>query len=101
MEQKNLLPTPPEKITLTGKFESTKGVMTQLSCFCYNGGYLITEGGKKVAVCFPKDEEEIPCTLISIVGEYVTETKDSDPNGVCAGGTITYLSVSSFECMGK
>jgi hypothetical protein len=90
-----------EKITLEGKFESKKGVMTQLSCFCYNCGYLITGSGQRVAVCFPKDEEEISCTTISLTGEYVTETKSSDPNGVCSGGTITYLKVSSFECIGK
>jgi len=90
-----------EKVTLQGKFESKKGVMTQLSCFCYNCGYLITGSGQRVAICFPKDEEEINCTAISVTGEYVTETRASDPNGVCSGGTLTFLKVSSFECIGK
>jgi hypothetical protein len=87
-----------DEISLTGSFESKKGVMVSLSCYCYNCGYLTTSDGESVSVCIEDKNTDIDCKKPTLKGKYVTVTKEKDANGVCSGGTITYFMVSSVIC---
>ena len=84
--------------TLSGSFESKRGVMVALSCFCYNGGYLNTASGEEIAICIADDKTEINCKNPTFTGDYVTLTQAKDTNGVCPGGTMTYFKATSVRC---
>ncbi len=47
-----------EQITVTGSFQSVEGVMDKLSCFCSHGGYIETEEGTIISVCFNETIEK-------------------------------------------
>lgn len=66
-------------LTLTGTFESKKGVMTELSLYCYNCGYLTTSDNNEIALCFEGDED-IPEGILTVTGNYATVSKDDKPN---------------------
>lgn len=87
-----------EALTLIGTFESRRGVMDPLSCFCYNCGYLTTAKGEKIAVCITDEGVTLDCKNVVCKGKYVTVKKDKETNGVCAGGTMTYFEASSVKC---
>lgn len=78
--------------TVTGSFRSVSGVMDELSCFCSNGGYVTTEDGLSVAVCF--DEPVESCDKIKVTG-YRT-SKKIESNGACSGGMMGFLKVQSY-----
>ena len=84
--------------TLSGSFESKRGVMVALSCFCYNGGYLNTSSGEEIAICIADDKAEVSCKSPTFTGEYVTVTQAKDANGVCPGGTMTYFKATLVRC---
>jgi len=84
--------------SLSGSFESKRGVIVALSCFCYNGGYLNTASGEEIAICIADDKTEINCKSPTFTGEYVTVTQAKDTNGVCPGGTMTYFKATSVRC---
>ena len=90
-------PNQPET-TLTGTFENKRGVMDPLSCFCFNCGYVTTAKGERVAVCIAEENFDINCKKALLKGKYVTVKQESDPNGVCSGGTMTYFEASSVTC---
>lgn len=86
--------------SLTGTFESKKGVMTDVSCYCYNVGYLNT-GGEQVAVCF----DELPNSSdlkIECKGKMTVEgslrSKSTESNGPCPGGTMELFYVTKWTC---
>jgi len=91
----------------TGTFSSKRGVMHQLSCHCFDGGYLTTEGGDKIAVCFEKGElEEVQshfddpvCKKMKVTGEMIQHYLPPAKGGPCSGGSMTYLKVRSFTCL--
>lgn len=78
--------------TVTGSFRSVSGVMDELSCYCSNGGYVTTEDGAMVAVCF--DEPVESCDKITVTG-YRT-SKKIQSNGACPEGIMGFLKVQSF-----
>ena len=84
--------------TLTGSFESKRGVMVALSCFCYNCGYLTTAAGESIAVCLVDDNATVDCKQVVFKGKYVTVTQEKDANGVYAGGKMTYFEARSVRC---
>jgi hypothetical protein len=83
-----------EQKTITGSFRSVSGVMNELSCYCSNGGYVTTEDGSEVAVCFNADEEVPSCDKITVTG-YMT-SKKIESNGVCPGGMMGFLKVQTY-----
>lgn len=88
-----------ETIVIEGIFESKQGVMTPLSCYCGNGGYVTTADGKQIAVCFEGLLDAIPCKKISIKGIYKTVTNSPEPTNPCPKGEMTYLKVLEFRCL--
>ncbi|NVK65899.1 MAG: hypothetical protein HWE22_14995 [Flavobacteriales bacterium] len=81
-----------EQKTITGSFQSVEGVMDRLSCFCYHSGYVTTEDGERIAVCFEETVES--CPKITVTG-YQTSKKISE-NGACSKGIMGYLKVQSY-----
>lgn len=86
------------QIVASGNFQSVSGAMDELSCYCSNGGYVVSSAGKKVALCFKEGENPKNCTVIEAKGRYKTTQIDSEPSSPCAGGSMTYLEVESFTC---
>ena len=86
-----------ETLTLKGTFKSTKGVMTALSCYCFNGGYLTDNNGQEVALCF-EDDKNIPCNRIAVTGYYTTQTNTPEPTSPCPKGEARYFKVISLDC---
>jgi hypothetical protein len=89
---------PSEEITLSGTYETRRGVMDALSCFCYNGGYITTAKGERIAICIADEGINIDCKRVLVKGKYLTVTKEKEPNGVCAGGTMTYFEANTVSC---
>jgi hypothetical protein len=95
-----------QKVTIEGEFSSKRGVMHRLSCFCFDGGYITTESGDEIAVCFEKGEletaasksEKFVCDHITVTGVYVEKTISPDVSSPCTAGTMRYLKVMSFTC---
>lgn len=86
-------------ITLTGTFESQKGVMTPLSCYCFNSGMLTASDGKKINICFGENDKEISCKTISVTGFYKTVKNSPEQTSPCPKGEMTYFSVVNFKCL--
>lgn len=87
-------------VTLTGKYKSLKGVMNNLSCYCYDVGYLTTEAGKRIAVCF-KDikSSEINCkNKLIVTGNFQTIKHNSGDNDPCPSGERKIFMVKSYSC---
>ena len=87
-----------EIITLEGEFRSTKGVMTSLSCYCYNSGVIKQADESTIDLCF-EENVEIPCTKIRVTGIYITESKQVDENNPCASGSMELFKVISYTCL--
>ena len=87
-----------EVFTLEGEFRSTKGVMTSLSCYCYNSGVIKQADESTIDICF-EENVEVPCTKIRVTGRYITESKQVDPNNPCASGSMQLFKVISYTCL--
>jgi hypothetical protein len=83
---------------LQGSFRSTKGVMQVLSCYCFNGGYLVDKFGKLTPICFENSDVDISCDKITILGHYKTIKNKAEPTSVCKAGEMTYFNVVKFQC---
>jgi len=69
-----------ESETITVPFQSNKGVMNELSCYCYNGGFLTTESGERIAIFITNEDSEITCEKISFTEHYETIERAEDGN---------------------
>lgn len=93
-------------VTVEGKFSCKRGVMTKLSCYCFDAGYITTASGDEIAICFEKGEmeaaaqksEEFGCDDITVTGVYVDKVIAPEAGEVCSPGTMRYLKVMSFNC---
>ena len=93
-------------VTVEGQFTSKRGVMAQLSCYCYDAGYITTASGDEIAICFEKGEMEAAaeksgefgCDQITVTGVYVDKVIAPEAGEVCSPGTMRYLKVVSFNC---
>ncbi len=86
-------------ITLSGTFESKQGVMTPLSCYCFNGGFLTTSDAKSIPVCFDNEANNMDCKKIRVTGYYKTMTNNPEPTSPCPKGEMTYFGVVSYTCL--
>jgi hypothetical protein len=84
--------------SLKGTYKSVIGVMDLLSCYCLNGGYLTTQDGKEIPICFENIEEEIECNYLVVEGNYITKKIDPDSTNPCPAGEMTLFYVTSYEC---
>ena len=87
-----------KKITVTGNFKSIKGAMKELSCYCYNSGYLTTNDNKVIPVCLSSNNIKVDCTNVKFTGYYETKEIKPNKNDVCPSGKMTYLKVVSHKC---
>lgn len=92
--------TPTEQmLTFTGTYESKQGVMTPLSCYCGNGGYLTPKDEKRIAICFEGNNDWMTCKNMTITGFYKTIKNNPEPTSPCPKGEMTYLKVVTFKCI--
>ena len=87
-----------------GTFESTKGKMDKLSCFCYDGGYLEIGYNEYVELCFSElDESQLEaiegCERIRVMGGFVEKHIEYNPQSPCSGGSMLLLMVTKVECL--
>ncbi|MBN2662325.1 MAG: hypothetical protein JXR68_01640 [Bacteroidales bacterium] len=83
-----------------GTYESKTGVMTDISCYCYQVGYFYATNGEDFVVCFPNGTEEPMCyENVKIDGyfQYVEITPDN--NSACSAGGMEIFYVTDFECL--
>ncbi|MCP4442978.1 MAG: hypothetical protein GY810_29070 [Aureispira sp.] len=87
------------KNKVTGTFRSVSGVMNELSCHCSDGGYVKTEEGESVAVCFKKTGmPEGDCATIEVEGTYKNSKNNPEPTSPCPKGEMQILMVSKYTC---
>ena len=85
--------------TLTGDYQSSRGVMTPLSCYCSDGGTLAVSEDEKIKVCFDKlDKKPENCQKITVTGHYETLANDPEETSPCPKGTMKVFVVESFKC---
>ena len=84
--------------SLEGTYESVMGVMDSLSCYCFNGGYLTTQDGKEIPICFENDQEEIKCDYVVMEGYYKTKKINPEPTNPCPAGEMSYFNIVSYSC---
>lgn len=88
-------------VHLSGTYESKKGVMHKISCYGFNIGYLTTEKGEKVVVCFDNLDNsadlKVDCENIAVQGHYSEKTIEGKGN--CAAGTLKILYVEEWSCL--
>lgn len=84
--------------TIEGSFESLKGVMKDLSCYCFNCGYITTSSGEEIPVCFENDEIKVNCSNIIAKGFYKEESIEPDNNSPCSAGKMRIFYIDTFEC---
>lgn len=82
-----------------GSYQSVAGVMKNLSCYCYNCGYLTSADGEKIAISFDEATDEIiKCETMSVKGYFKEIVRESNAKSPCPGGTRTILIVTEYEC---
>lgn len=86
-------------VTIEGDFRSIQGVMDQLSCYCFNGGYVTLESGEQVAACFEEDAEVRECDRIKITGVQEEIENNPEKSSPCPKGTMSIMNVTTFECL--
>jgi len=82
-----------------GQFQSVKGVMNNLSCYCYNAGFLTLEDGSEFSICFKDGDIEINCTKLSVTGEFEIVAIEDNPMSACSQGERKILVVNSYKCV--
>lgn len=84
--------------TFRGKFRSTQGIKTAISCYCDNGGYLKTEAGETIAICLDGIKAAVSCEILEVKGQYITKSNDPEPENPCSQGQMEIFMVSSYQC---
>lgn len=87
-------------ITLEGSYESIKGVMKNLSCYCYDAGYLTFDTDEEVGVCFDEMDGDGPgtCEHLTVKGYFKDVTIDPKPTNPCPAGTKKIFIATSYSC---
>lgn len=89
-----------DEYEFVGTYESKTGVMTDISCYCYQVGYFYATNGEDFVVCFPDGTQEPSCSEnVKIDGyfQYVEITPDN--NSACSAGGMEIFHVTDFECL--
>ncbi|ASS48689.1 MAG: hypothetical protein A3D31_06950 [Candidatus Fluviicola riflensis] len=85
--------------TFEGDYQSSRGVMTPLSCYCSDGGTLTVTEDEKIKVCFDGlKEKPDDCTKISVTGQFQTVANEPEETNPCPKGTMKVFVVESFKC---
>jgi hypothetical protein len=84
-----------------GTFESKRGVMTDISQYCYNVGYLTVESGEQIPICFEKlgDELNIDCKKIEVRGFFEKRFQKDTQGAKTESNGMEILIVSEYKCV--
>ncbi len=89
-----------EELEFIGTYDSKTGVMTDISCYCFQTGYFTTEEGDKIVICFEDGTEEVPCSEnLRIVGYYENVKITPEYTSPCAAGEREVFHVTEYECL--
>lgn len=96
---------PEAKDKLEGRYLSQKGVLSPISCHGYNIGYMTTDQGEKVVVCFDRLDGAVElnpeCSeKMWVEGTYGESTNDGK-EGPCPQSTIKLFYVERWGCKDK
>lgn len=85
--------------TYSGYYKSLTGTMNNLSCYCYNTGYLVLENGEEITLCFDNFEENIPSGPITVTGSFIEVLIElnNEENNPCSGGSMILFEVEYIE----
>ncbi len=88
-----------EQVTFVGDFRSVKGVMNQLSCYCFNSGYL-KSSTRTLPICFSNQDTKT-CAKMKISGVWVEKMSPAikEPASVCSSESLKMLEVKSSQCL--
>lgn len=85
-------------ITIEGAFTSAAGVMKPVSCYCGNGGEIVTAGGRLVNVCFDDTANTGgEQRRIKAKGYYIAKAYTPASGDPCPGGSMKIFKVISFR----
>lgn len=85
-----------------GNYQSLKGTKNDLSCYCYNCGYLHGDDGQRIPVCFDQygKDSVISCDMIYAMGRYVEKDLKSDnPTNACPEGKKGFYMIKDYKCI--
>lgn len=91
------------EITVTGIFKSMKGVMTDLSCYCFASGYITQNNGVSIPVCFDElGNLDVICNdELTVKGTFKVKKIVADKYNPCPSGEMEILYVKSYQCKDK
>lgn len=82
-----------------GEYRSVAGVMNPLSCYCSNGGYLVTPEGEEIAVCLPPTQQIPECTTVRVTGQFIVQQRENQKEDPCPVGKMRFLDVKRIGCL--
>ena len=89
-----------ENLKFIGTYESKTGVMTNISCYCFQTGYFTTEEGNEIVICFKDGTKEASCSdNLRIVGYFKNITITPEETSPCSAGEREIFHVTEYECM--
>ncbi|OQX99426.1 MAG: hypothetical protein B6I24_02575 [Bacteroidetes bacterium 4572_128] len=83
--------------TLKGHFKSAKGSLKLISCYCYNGGYIMTKKKEKIPVCFKIKSKIENDKNVILIGYFDTKRIKSDIDNPCPEGELRFFKVVSYK----
>lgn len=84
--------------TLSGEYRSIMGVRNNLSCYCYNGGFLTLTNGESFNICFDKLKiDKVESGTITVSGHFEDVERESGPIDPCPSGSIKLFIVEELN----
>lgn len=89
-----------DEYVFTGTYDSKTGVMTDISCYCFQVGYFSADNGEEFPICFPDGTDEASCSEnLKIEGYFQLVEITPDNTSPCSAGEMEIFYVTSFECL--
>ncbi len=88
-----------EKLEYIGTYDSKKGIMNDISCYCFEVGFFVATSGEELVICFEELKEEASCSEnLKITGYLKTVTISPENTSPCSAGKREIFYVTDFEC---
>lgn len=87
------------KASISGEFQSLRGVMHKYSCYCGNASKITDSSGKTHAVCIDDNIESIDCHKIKAMGYFKEIVREEMDNSPCPSGSLNVFVMTAYECI--
>ena len=88
-------------VHIEGAYQGKKGSKDPLTCYGSNVGYIMTDEGKRTALCFDRlpgaENLSIDCDPIWVEGKL--EEKRIEKHDACPSGSMQILYVERWSCL--